>query len=180
MAIRNNIVAKKTTELVLLFHKKTTKLFFLVPNMGQKNIKVLIKYIINVCGYISYIDIKYIVLYIFMKLNNTIILLFYCKAYISNNTVMVVLSTNSTAQFLFNKIILNIQFNYFIRVAKMRSLMVTMATRCSFLCDKNIYCQIYIRFIHIMSKRMRRVQNLLGTVQRYNVITTVLQSHQIC
>ena len=28
MAIKNNIVAKKTTELVLLFHKKTTKLLF--------------------------------------------------------------------------------------------------------------------------------------------------------
>ena len=42
--IKNNIVAKKTTELVLLFHKKTTKLVFFWPNMGQKNIKVLINY----------------------------------------------------------------------------------------------------------------------------------------
>ena len=33
-AIRNNIVAIKTTELVLLFHKKTTKLVFLCPNVG--------------------------------------------------------------------------------------------------------------------------------------------------
>ena len=40
-AIRNNIVAKKTTELVLLFHKKTTKLVFLWPNMSQKCFKVL-------------------------------------------------------------------------------------------------------------------------------------------
>ena len=40
-AIKNNIVAKKTTELVLLFHTKTTKLVFLLPNMGQKSIKVL-------------------------------------------------------------------------------------------------------------------------------------------
>ena len=39
--IRNNIMAKKTTELVLLFHKKTTKIVFLWPNMGQKSIKVL-------------------------------------------------------------------------------------------------------------------------------------------
>ena len=38
----NNVVAKKTTEVVLLFHKKTTKLVFLWPNMSQKNIKVLI------------------------------------------------------------------------------------------------------------------------------------------
>ena len=40
-AIRNNIVAKKTTELVLLLHKKTTKLVFLWLNMGQKSFKVL-------------------------------------------------------------------------------------------------------------------------------------------
>ena len=39
--IRNNIVAKKTTELVFLFHKKTTKLVFIWPNMSQKSIKVL-------------------------------------------------------------------------------------------------------------------------------------------
>ena len=30
------ILAKKTVELVLLFHKKTTKLVFLWPNMSQK------------------------------------------------------------------------------------------------------------------------------------------------
>ena len=41
MAIGNNIVAKKTTELVLLFHKKTTKLVFLWPDMSQKSFKVL-------------------------------------------------------------------------------------------------------------------------------------------
>ena len=41
-AFINNIVAKKTTEIVLLFHKNTTKLLFLWPNMGQKIIKVLI------------------------------------------------------------------------------------------------------------------------------------------
>ena len=35
------ILAKKTTELVLLFCKKTTKLVFLWPNMGQKSIKDL-------------------------------------------------------------------------------------------------------------------------------------------
>ena len=34
-AIRNNIVAKKTTELVLSFLKKATKLVFFWPNMGQ-------------------------------------------------------------------------------------------------------------------------------------------------
>ena len=43
LAIRNNIVTKKTTELVLLFHKNITKLVFLWPNMSQKNIKVLIR-----------------------------------------------------------------------------------------------------------------------------------------
>ena len=32
-AIKNNIMAKKTTELVLFFHKKTTRLVFLWPNM---------------------------------------------------------------------------------------------------------------------------------------------------
>ena len=40
-AMRNNIVAIKTTELFLLFHKNITKLVFLCPNMGQKSIKVL-------------------------------------------------------------------------------------------------------------------------------------------
>ena len=42
MAIRNNIMAKKTTELVLLFHEKTTNLVFLWPNMGKLFLKVLI------------------------------------------------------------------------------------------------------------------------------------------
>ena len=37
------IVAKKTTELFLLFHKNITKLVFLFPNMGQKSFKVLNK-----------------------------------------------------------------------------------------------------------------------------------------
>ena len=37
--IRNNIIVKKTTEHILLFHKKTTKLDFLWPNMGQKKHK---------------------------------------------------------------------------------------------------------------------------------------------
>ena len=37
------ILAKKITELVLLFYKKTTKLVFLWPNKGQKCFKVLIK-----------------------------------------------------------------------------------------------------------------------------------------
>ena len=41
-AIRNKIVAKKTTELVLIFHKKTTKIVFLWPNMGQLGFNVLI------------------------------------------------------------------------------------------------------------------------------------------
>ena len=40
--IRNNIVAKKTTELVHLFHKNKTKLVFLWPNMSQKSFKVLV------------------------------------------------------------------------------------------------------------------------------------------
>ena len=37
------ILAKKTTELVLLFHKNITKLVFLRPNMSQKSFKVLKK-----------------------------------------------------------------------------------------------------------------------------------------
>ena len=45
-AIRNNIVAKKITELVLLFHKNITKLIFLWPNVGQKSFKVLV-YLVN-------------------------------------------------------------------------------------------------------------------------------------
>ena len=36
MAIRNNIVPKKTTELVILFHKMTTKLVFLWTNYTSK------------------------------------------------------------------------------------------------------------------------------------------------
>ena len=40
-AIINNFVAKKTTELVLLFHKNATKLVFLWPNMSKENWKVL-------------------------------------------------------------------------------------------------------------------------------------------
>ena len=35
------ILAKNTIELVLLFHKKTTKLVFLWPNMTQKSFKML-------------------------------------------------------------------------------------------------------------------------------------------
>ena len=35
-------MAKKTTELVLVFYKKKSKLVFLWPNIGQKSIKVLI------------------------------------------------------------------------------------------------------------------------------------------
>ena len=35
MAIRNNIVAKKTSELVLLFHKNITKLVVLEPKKHQ-------------------------------------------------------------------------------------------------------------------------------------------------
>ena len=40
-AIRNNIVAKKTTEIVILFHKKTTKSVFLWLILSQKSIKML-------------------------------------------------------------------------------------------------------------------------------------------
>ena len=41
MAIRNNIVAKKTTELMVLFHKKKTKIVFIWPSMDQLCLKVL-------------------------------------------------------------------------------------------------------------------------------------------
>ena len=37
------ILAIKTTELVLFFHRKTTKLVFLWPNISQKSFKVLRK-----------------------------------------------------------------------------------------------------------------------------------------
>ena len=40
-------MAKKTTELVLLFHKKTSKLVFLWPNMGQKHESVKRRYCIK-------------------------------------------------------------------------------------------------------------------------------------
>ena len=40
-AFRNNIVVKKTTELVHIFHKNIIKLIFLWHNMSQKSIKVL-------------------------------------------------------------------------------------------------------------------------------------------
>ena len=40
-----HVYAKKTTELVLLFHKKTTKLVFLWPNMGQKKLQSVKTYI---------------------------------------------------------------------------------------------------------------------------------------
>ena len=36
------IMAKKTSELVLVFAKNITKLVFLRPNMGQKSFKVLV------------------------------------------------------------------------------------------------------------------------------------------
>ena len=49
-AIKNNIVAKNTTGLVLLFHKNITKLVLIWPNMSQKNFKVL-------TASVSYIDI---------------------------------------------------------------------------------------------------------------------------
>ena len=45
-AIRNNIVAKQTTELVLLFRKKTTKVVFLWPNISQLCFKVLSKVVV--------------------------------------------------------------------------------------------------------------------------------------
>ena len=54
-AIRNNIiVAKKTTELVLLFHKKTTKLVFIWFNMNQKRTRLL----------------NFIIFYIYFRANN--------------------------------------------------------------------------------------------------------------
>ena len=47
------IVAKKTTEFVLLFHKKTTNLIFLWPNISQKSIKVLTYIYINILERLS-------------------------------------------------------------------------------------------------------------------------------
>ena len=54
----NNIVVKKTTQLVLLFHKKTSKLVFLWPNMGQKCLKVLTSFHSRCLPLIKY-DIRY-------------------------------------------------------------------------------------------------------------------------
>ena len=48
--IRNNIVVKKTIELVLFFHKNIKKLVFLWPNMGQKrhqNVNKIVNKITN-------------------------------------------------------------------------------------------------------------------------------------
>ena len=45
MTIRSNNVAQKTSEVIVLFHKKTTKLDFLWPNIGQLCFKVLSLYI---------------------------------------------------------------------------------------------------------------------------------------
>ena len=56
-AIRNNIVTKKTTELVLRFHKKTTKLVFLWPNISKTSIRVLIKR-----TFLFYTDISFIII----------------------------------------------------------------------------------------------------------------------
>ena len=53
-------MAKKTTELFLLFHKNITKLVFLWPNMGQKSIKVLIK------NYIKSLFLKNLVVLLFL------------------------------------------------------------------------------------------------------------------
>ena len=66
--IRNNIVAKKTTELVLLFHKNITKLVFIWPNMGQKSFKVL-----------TYLYILHImtVNYLFVFIYNCKVLIFF-------------------------------------------------------------------------------------------------------
>ena len=43
--IRNNIEAKKTTKLVLLFHKKTIKLVFLWPIKMNENFFLIIKFL---------------------------------------------------------------------------------------------------------------------------------------
>ena len=67
-AIRNNIVAKKKTELVLLFYKNITKLIFLWRNIGQKCFNVLkLLCLNNLIIYLFSLDIyKYlnIVIYI--------------------------------------------------------------------------------------------------------------------
>ena len=52
-AIRNNIVTKRTTELVLLFHKNITQLIFLRPNMGQKSFKVFTKFISKMHNFVE-------------------------------------------------------------------------------------------------------------------------------
>ena len=51
------VLAKKTTELILLFHKNITKLVFLWPNMGQKSFKVLSERYYYT--YLYYLDKKY-------------------------------------------------------------------------------------------------------------------------
>ena len=62
------VLAKKTTELVLLFHKKTTKLVFLLPNMGQLCFKVIISlkkhFSMKLCKmFITIIKLLYITAY---------------------------------------------------------------------------------------------------------------------
>ena len=61
-AIRNNIVAKKITKLVHLFHKDITKLVFLWSNKGQKRFKVLnVNFKMKLCLNLPLICIQYIV-----------------------------------------------------------------------------------------------------------------------
>ena len=63
-AIRNNIVAKKTTEFVLLFHKSITKLIFFWSNWDKKKLQSVF---INACyiiknkiwNYIYFLGINY-------------------------------------------------------------------------------------------------------------------------
>ena len=50
MAIRNNIVANKKTNLFLLFHKNIKKLIFLWPNMNQKKLQSVNITFLNLTG----------------------------------------------------------------------------------------------------------------------------------
>ena len=67
------ILDKKTTELVLLFHKNITKQVFLWPNMGQKCCKELtftflqVNNIIKNKIYVKTLDFSNVYLYIYLK-----------------------------------------------------------------------------------------------------------------
>ena len=68
-AIRNNIVAKQITELILLFHESITKLVFFWPNMDPKIFKFkYYKNMVTECWDLTPNRVQMYHLYILIKL----------------------------------------------------------------------------------------------------------------